>query len=212
MSRTLALAAALLVATPIAAHAETPGFYFIESFGVGKAKGELQPFVGNAIHTRIGFGARWRFLAIEPWISSDLQFDRVGAWRYFVGGEPEDGKADLAYYGLDAKLIAPLYKAPTGARLEGYVRGGGRLVSATGALADYTGHAYGMAAGFQLTGRVRALGFLFTPLFFSKRGPKVTGALFMEQGWDFIRIGDGMTTIDARVGHVSLGFGVGSKF
>ena len=188
------------------------GVYFLESFGVGRARGALAPMVGGAIHARIGVGARWRFLAVEPWISSDMQWDREGAWRGFIGGEPAAGRADLEYYGIDAKLVAPLFRGPSGERLEGYVRGGGRLVGATGALDGYSGHGVGAAAGFQLVGRVRALGFLWTPLFFVKRGPKVTGALFIEQGWELVTLRRGGDRISAAIGHVGVGFGLGSRF
>lgn len=214
----LLAATAAVAARPTAAEAEPEGdgdgvgFYFLESFGVGKARGALAPMVGNAVHARLGVGARWRFLAIEPWIGSDMQLDRDGAWRGFVGGEPSDGRADLEYFGIDAKLVAPVYRGRNGELLEGYLRGGGRLVAGTGVLDGYTGRAFGAAAGFQIVGKVRALGFLWTPLFFSKRGPKVTGALFIEQGWELVALRRDGDRIAGAVGHVGVGFGVGSSF
>ena len=47
----------------------------------------------------------------------------------------------------------------------------------TGALAGYHGRGIGAAAGAQLTAKVRALGFLWAPLFFIDRGPMLTRSL-----------------------------------
>lgn len=129
------------------------------------------------------------------------------------GGEPADGRADLELYGFALRAIAPLYRARSGERIEGYLRVGPSIVSGTGMLDSYRGLGVGASAGVQLTGKVRALGFLWAPLFFMKKGPKVSGSLFLDQGWDFVRLErDGEDTIRARVGHVSIGFAVGSTF
>lgn len=196
------------------ARAEADGIYFLESFGVGRAGGDLAPLVGNAMHTRIAVGARVRWLAIEPFIGTDMQTSRVGAFRGLVGGEPAEGRADLERYGVELKALAPLFRGPSGERIEAYVRGGASLVGATGMLESYRGQAVGFATGLQLTGKVRALGFLWAPLFFMNKGPKVTGALFIDQGWDFYRLrsDDDGPTLQARVGHVSIGFAIGSSF
>jgi hypothetical protein len=204
----------ILVAIALAAtSAHADGVYFAESFGVGMGRGELQPVLGNAIHSRITLGARVKWIALEAWLQSNMQFHREGAWQNFLGGEPGEGRADLEQYGFAVRAIAPLYQSPNGERLEGYVRLAPGLVGATGALDGYRGMGIGTSAGIQLTGKVRALGFLWAPLFFVKKGPKVTGALFLDGGWDFVRLRrDGMSTIDARVGHVSVGFAIGSTF
>lgn len=209
---TLLIGASALVATVSPVRADD-GYYFTEAVGVGMARGELAPIVGNSIQTRLAVGARRSWLAIEPWIRSDLQLDREGAFRGIVGGEPADGKADLEAYGLDLKLIGPIYQGANGEKLEAYVRGGASLTGGTGMLERHDGIGYGAAAGIQLTGRVRALGFLWAPLFFLKKGPKVTGSLYLDQGYDFYRLRDDSgNTIHARVGHVSVGFAVGSGF
>jgi hypothetical protein len=199
------------VLTSAPAHAD--GLYFSESFGVGRARGVLQPVVGNAVHTRIAVGARVRFLAIESWITADMQTDRDGAWRGLVGGEPAGGRADLESYGVALKAIGSIHRGPSGERIEGYVRGGGFLAAGTGVLEGAQGRGLAAAAGIQIVGRVRALGFLWAPLFFVEKGPRVTGAVFLDQGYDFyrMRLGDG-SRMSARVGHVSVGFGVGSSF
>lgn len=205
---------ALILTTLLAAASARAddGVYVKESFGVGKARGQLEPIVGNAMHSRLGVGWRWRWLAIEPWLGSDLQLDREGAFRGFVGGEPADGRADLTQFGADLKLIAPLHRSGP-VIVEGYLRGGASYASTNGALSDYSGHALGAGAGVQLKGRVRALGFLWAPLFWVKRGPMVTGALYFDQGYEFVDLHRaGSMPVSARVGNVSVGFAIGSAF
>lgn len=160
------------------------------------------------MHLRIGFGMRLGDFAVEPWILQDLQTDRVGAFKGLIGGKPAPGTADLNVMGIDAKYIVPLDD-----KLEVFVRGGPLVGEGAGALDGYRGRGLGFAAGAQLSGKVRALGFLWSPLFFLKRGPLVTGALFMDAGYDFYWLrGPGGAAMDARVGHVSVGFAIGTAF
>ena len=204
--------ALLVSAVVLAGTARADGIYFKESFGVGRGRGDLEPIVGNAMHTRLGVGARLRWFAIEPWLGSDLQTSRDGAFKGLVGGEPSEGRADLAQYGIDLKAIAALHQTAD-IVVESYVRGGASLAGGNGALDGYRGEGLGIGAGIQLRGRVRALGFLWAPLFLVKRGPRVTGALFFDQGYDFVwlRHRDAMP-VTARVGSVSVGFAIGSAF
>ncbi len=184
------------------------GLYFTESFGVGLARGELRPYMGNPLHMRLAVGGRLGNLAIEPWLASDMQMDRDGAWRGIVGGEPAEGSADLASYGIDAKYTVRIDR-----HLSAYVRGGPMLASATGALDGYAGYGVGVGGGMVISGKVRALGFLWSPLFFLNRGPKITGSLYLDQGYDFYRLRmSGAPTIRAHVGHVNVGFSLGSSF
>jgi hypothetical protein len=191
------------------AHARAEdGAYVAESFGVATGRGAVAHMLGSPLHLRIGLGMRLGHLAIEPWIQQDLQTDRVGAFKGLVGGEPADGTADLNTMGLDAKYIVALDR-----RLEVFVRGGPLVADGAGALAGFHGRGVGLAGGAQLSGKVRALGFLWSPLFFLKRGPMVTGALFLDAGYDFYFLrAAGGRALDARVGHVSVGFAVGSAF
>lgn len=216
MRRRITTSISIALAAMAAPARAEDGVYFSQSLGVAMAKGALAPTVGNSIESRLSLGARTRWLAIEGWVMSNLQTDREGAFRGFAGGEPADGRADLEYYGFAVRAIAPLYRAATGERLEGYLRVGPSIVTGTGMLDSYRGVGLGASAGVQLTGKVRALGFLWAPLFFVKKGPKVTGSLFLDQGWDFVRLErDGASEakpIRARVGHVSVGFAVGSTF
>lgn len=76
-----AVIAATLLTLCGSAAADDDGLYFAESFGVGIARGELRPYMGNPMHMRIAVGGRLGNLAIEPWVASDLQMDRDGAFR-----------------------------------------------------------------------------------------------------------------------------------
>jgi hypothetical protein len=202
----LRAAAALALLAP-AAHADT-GVYIGESIGVGLSRDDLAGVIGQPMHIRVMAGVRLGNVAIEPWVLTDLQQDREGAWRGLIGGEPAMGSADITHYGIDGKYILPLDP-----RLSAYVRGGPSIVEANGALDGYRGYGFGVGGGLQVSGRVRALGFLWSPLFFLNKGPKITGALFLDQGWDFIRLRKpGAPNIDSRIGHVSVGFALGSAF
>jgi hypothetical protein len=184
------------------------GLYVAESFGAGAGRGPLEGVVGGALHVRIGLGMRFGNFAVEPWIASDLQTDRNGGFKGLIGGTPSDGSADIELKGIDAKYIIPL-----DSHIDVFVRGGPLLADGNGALAGYHGSGVGVAGGAQLTGRVRALGFLWAPLFFVKRGPMVTGALFLDAGYDatYLRMA-GARALNAGIAHVSIGFAVGTGF
>lgn len=202
----IAVAVGLVAATG-ASHADD-GAYLAESFGVATGQGRLAGLIGSPLHLRLSLGMRIGHVAIEPWFLADLQTDRTGAFRGIVGGEPAAGSADLDAMGLDVKYIVALDR-----RLEVFARAGPLVAGGNGALAAYRGRGVGFAAGAQITGDVRALGFLWSPLFFVSRGPMITGALFLDAGYDFyfLRTAGG-AALDARVGHVSVGFAVGSAF
>jgi hypothetical protein len=188
------------------AHAD--GIYFTESIGVSLPRGDLQPYVIQPMKVRLAVGARVKFLAIEPWMSADMQLDRDGAFKGLIGGDPSDGTADLASYGVDAKFVGRIEK-----HLSVYVRGGPSIVEANGVLTGYRGYGMGVHSGLVVSGRVRALGFLWAPLFFVKRGPFITGSLYLDQGIDFYRLKmPGAPDLTGRVGHVSVGFSLGSDF
>ena len=209
MRRWPLVCAIAVAATPVDAD---EGVYFAEAVGVGMARGDLEPMVGNAIQSRLALGARVKWFALESWIMANMQTDREGAWKGLAGGEPAAGRADLEQYGFSLKAIAPLYHGRE-SLLEGYVRVGPSIVTGTGMLESYRGTGIGASAGLQVKGQVRALGFLWAGFFFMKKGPKITGALFLDQGWDWVRLSspDG-DTLRARIGHVTVGFALGSDF
>jgi hypothetical protein len=54
---------------------------------------------------------------------------------------------------------------------------------------------------------------LLAPLLLQKKGPKITGSLFLDQGFEVVRMQRADTRpIRARVGHISIGFALGSTF
>lgn len=201
----VALAVALHV-TP--AHADWRGAYYVESFGFGSAGGDLAPTVGRSLHARLGVGLRAGLFALEPWISSNLQIDREGAFHGLVGGEPADGTADLASKGIDLKFFIPIRGS-----IEGFLRGGASSVEGTGELLGYRGRGLGFAGGVSISGKVRALGLLWAPLLFSKRGPLVRGTLLLDVGTDAYELRmSGGPEVTGRVTHVGLGLAIGAPF
>lgn len=205
MVRVVVVAAVLALAPPAA---RGDGLYVSEAFGAGAASGDLASTVGTTLHVRVGLGVRIGVLAIEPWVLSELQTDRDGAWLRLVGGDPAPGTADLSVYGVDAKLVVPVER-----RVAAYFRTGPSVVEGLGALDGYAGRGIGFGGGVQLTGKIRALGFLWAPLLFVKRGPMATGALFIDAGWDFYRLDRaGAATLHGRLAHVCVGFAIGQSF
>jgi hypothetical protein len=207
------LAQAAVVAAALAVPATTraegiDGLYLTESFGVASAGGRFSSMLGTPLHLRLAAGVRVGNVAIEPWILSDLQTDRDGATLGIAGGDPRPGAADVNSWGVDFKYIVPLER-----HVSLFARGGPLVSDGTGALAGYHGRGIGAAAGAQLTGKVRALGFLWAPLFFVKRGPMATGALLIDAGYDFtfLRMA-GAPPVNARIAHISVGFAIGSAF
>lgn len=196
----------MLLLTSADARAED-GIYFHQTVGVGQAQ---DPLIDKTIQTRAGVGARVRWLALEAWAASDTQPARDGALFGIVGGEPKLG-TDLASYGMSTRLILPIHRTDT-ALLEGYARVGAGLVEATGQLDGFAGHTWIGGGGIQIKGRVRALGFAWGPLFFMKRGPRVTGALFVDYGYERMTLHGADREIRTGMSHLVMGFAVGSSF
>ncbi len=204
MLRPLLVAASVLVAAP--AHAD--GYYYTESVGFSTARGRDASPLAASLHTRAGLGYRLGAFSLEPWVEADLTFDRDGSTLELFGGSPAMGRADLAGFGLDAR-----YSEPLGAGFQAYVRAGPRYATAAGALNGFSGFGFGTGTGVALVGRVRVLGFLFAPLFFTTKGPKVLGALFVDEGVDVFALhGPAMQTFSTPVIATSLGFAVGTAF
>jgi hypothetical protein len=201
----LRILATFAVLASTRAHAD--GVYFTQTVGLGRSSDAT---FGRPLQTRAGFGARVRYLALEAWMSSDSQLSRDGAYLYFVGGEPAK-RSDLESYGVTTRAIAPVHRTDK-ATVEAYVRGNVGLATARGALDGYRGPLVGLGGGFQIRGRVRALGFAWGPLFFVNRGPRVTGALFVDAGYDVVDLRSGMQSVRTGIARTTLGFAVGSSF
>jgi hypothetical protein len=190
----------------VASTARADGYFYEQSYGISSARTEAMG-VGTALHLRLGFGVRVGKVALEPWMAGDLTFDRVGD-TYGIGGDPAMGHADLTGVGFDAR-----YSESIGHALSIYVRGGPRIGGGTGVLSRYGGPGIGAGTGIMISGRVRALGFLWAPLFWLHKGPKVIGALFLDQGVDYYHLTSGTSApIDAPIVSTNVGFAIGSDF
>ena len=198
----------MLASLLVASTARADGYYYTEAVGFSSARGNDASPLAASLHTRAGLGYRWGSLSLEPWVEADLTFDRQGATLELFGGSPAMGRADLDGFGLDAR-----YTEPLGRGVEMYVRAGPRYATVAGALAGYSGFGIGTGTGVAIVGKVRALGFVFAPLFFASKGPRVLAALYVDEGVDVFSLhGPGMSGIATPVIATSLGFAVGTDF
>jgi hypothetical protein len=208
-----AVAALALLAAP--RHAAADGSYFTMGFGPGDVGSELRDYSATSFRIRAGAGHRIGNVAVEGFIGGDI-FDDFSIH-------------DASTVGLDLKYILPL-----SSHFQAYVRGSASRMStsvgdrgyddcSTCASPDwgyYDGRAYagrglGAGAGLQLRGKVRAIGFLYWPLFFVPAGPKVNAAFYVDHGYDFYRLHpeDGRGgSIDAKLYRWTFGFNVGQDF
>lgn len=175
------LTALALVLAGATAHAD--GFYYSQAYGISSARGDGASMLGESLQLRIALGWRFGALTVGPLISANLAGERDHAYFGLVGGDPAAGDSDLKSYGIDAR-----YHIAIEDNLALYIRGGPRYASGLGALDGYAGFGAGIATGVQLSGRVRALGFLFAPLFFMKKGPMVTASVFIDESLDWYRL------------------------
>lgn len=207
----LVVAAFALLAAPRLAAAD--GSYFTMGFGPGDVGSELRDHSATTFRIRAGAGHRIGNIAVEGFIAGDIFDD------YTI--------SDASTVGLDLKYILPLSTS-----FQAYVRGSASRMSTTlGAYGngdgpcyscggyydgrDYAGRGLGAGAGLQLRGKVRAIGFLYWPLFFVPAGPKVNAAFYVDHGYDFYRLhpADGRGgTIDAKLYRWTFGFNVGQDF
>jgi len=176
--------AALITIALAAGPARGDGFFYAQSYGISSARGEARPMLGESLQLRINMGWRFGHLSLGPWFAGHLATPRDGAVYGLVGGDPPDGDSDLEGVGADARYNAPL----PWDHVSLYVRGGPRYASGMGALNGYRGFGVGAGSGIQITGKVRALGFLFAPFFFMKKGPLINAVLFVDQNVDWYRL------------------------
>lgn len=213
----------LLMISALAAPALADGGYFSESFGGTKIEDDLGERMSGAFRIRIAVGYRRKAWAVEGWLAGNLGFMERGGFDPAppvacrgtgCGDDPDrsqpfDNSSALLSYGVDVKYIKPI--APN---LELYVRGSvsrGMLDSM-----DYDGRGLGVGAGIQLKGKVPVAGLLFWPLFFCNCGPKMTGAIFLDDGFDFYRLHSDSKvkrpSIDAQLTHLTFGLAAGADF
>lgn len=209
----------LLVVCVLAAPAAADGAYVIQSVGGADVKDQLGERVDGAARLRLGIGVRRGAWAAELWGGLLLGSGTAARADACVDCRP-DGGVDhhthatmfLGAYGLDLKYLQPLSR-----HVDVYLRGSASAMGGHVAGDDYGGRGLGVGAGVQLKGKVRALGFLWWPLFFTGIGPKVTAAVWADTGYDFYRLHPGGRlaagpTIDAQLTSMSMGFAVGTDF
>jgi hypothetical protein len=198
------LALGVLVAVSVVGTARADGFYFTESIGGTHVKDELGAYMSGAVRVHVGLGMRRQNLALELWAGGDMN---MATQDQYTGDPP----MDLFEYGLDLKYLQPLSR-----HFEVYLRGSASVGQMEGgALDGYRGRGLGMGAGIQIKGKVSAWGLLFWPLFFipSLPGPKLTGALYLDDGYDFYRLhGDAPVAVDAQLTHITFGYALGTDF
>ena len=204
MRSLLPIVLASVVVCATATHALADGVYFGESFGGTSIKDELGERMSGAFHLRVAGGVRRGSWALEAWMGGDIATTERPHQDFMPSA--------LMEYGLDAKFLQPVSD-----HVEIYLRGGISHGEMAGQLEGYGGRGLGVGAGVQLKGKVPAIGFLFWPLFFTGWGPKVTAAVFADDGYDFYRLhkgGDLRATpaIDAQLSHLTVGFAIGSDF
>ena len=200
------LAALVLVLATSTARAD--GFYYSQAYGVSSARGDGAAPLGESLQLRVALGWRFGAVTVGPWLGVNMAVARDDAFLKIVGGEPEAGDSDLKNYGLDAR-----YHATVREHLVMYVRGGPRYASGLGDLDGYSGFGVGAATGVQLVGRVRALGFLFMPLFFSTRGPLINASVFVDENVDWYRLhASGMRELSMPLVGTNIGIAAGSHF
>lgn len=203
------LAVTLAAVLALTSVASADGFYYGQSYGISSARADGSSMLGESLHLRIQLGWRWGSLSVGPWFAGHLAADRENAlYGGLLGGDPPPGDSDFKNIGADARYNATVHK-----NISIYVRGGPRVAEGLGALDGYRGVGFGAGTGVQITGKVRALGFLFAPLFFMKKGPLINACVYFDQNVDFYRLyNDTMPTLNVPVVGTSIGLGAGSYF
>jgi hypothetical protein len=200
----LAALALVLAASP----AYADGFYYSQAYGVSSARGDGASPLGASLQLRLALGWRFGALTVGPLLGVNLAVQRDDATFGLLGGEPIAGDSDLKTYGIDARYHATLHE-----HLVMYVRGGPRYATGLGALDGYRGFGAGAGTGVQLTGRVRALGFLFVPLFFATKGPLITASVFLDENVDWYQLErNAMPTVATPIIGTTIGVAAGSHF
>jgi hypothetical protein len=193
--------------------AAADGTYFTFGVGGGDVQDQLSEYTERATRVRAGIGHRFGNWAVEGFLATDFNNDSYDYDREFDSADT---------IGVDLKYLVRISN-----HFQGYVRGSASRMSTTmggggynecfdcyGFGRDYSGRGLGAGAGLMLRGRVRALGFLYWPLFFVPAGPKVNASLYVDHGMDFYRLhpDDGSATIDAELHRWTFGFTVGQDF
>ncbi len=207
-SLVIAAIAAMLVLSASAASAD--GVYVTESYGGTKVGDRLADHVESGLRVRLALGVRHGPIAVEGYVAGLIS----GAVESLGDDGPIGHDDGLVMGGLDLKYLHRISD-----HVEVYLRGSASRAALTRTRVDYSGRGLGIGAGIQVKGKVPALGLLFWPLFFVPHlpGPKLTGALFVDDGFEFYRLHpggalDATPAIDGKLSHLTIGFALGSDF
>ena len=201
-----------LAAGPATANAE--GWYFSEAFGHTEVDGPMKSHFSESLFTaRIAIGRQSGPWAIDAYVQlMDLQ-----------GAGPLSGSDFAALtLGVDVRYIMKV-SGP----LQVYLRGGlNKMTVWSGSDADYArgdvrtplrddyeGRGITYGAGVRLSGKVRALGLLYWPLFFFKYGPKVNASIYLDTSRQFVRLHHPRArSLDGSLDTWLIGFSIGGGF
>lgn len=199
--------------------AAADGLYFTESLGGTQVKDDLAMHIDGGLRLRAALGYRHEHLAFELWAAGliGMTYKPLAAPEPIceptASGKvychrPSPGPASTGFgaWGVDVK-----YLQPVASHVEVYLRGGlGRGYA--GGL-DAVGRGVGIGAGIQVKGKVSPAGLLFWPLFFLvRKGPMMTGALFIDSSYEFYRLHGVRKSTDAQLSHLTFGFALGKDF
>jgi hypothetical protein len=204
------LLAPLLLVCALAGVSRADGWYYSEALGGTKVKDELSQYLPDAFRARLAVGHRRGLWAVEGFLSGD--FNTTTDYTYSDGYRPGGQASSLTAWGVTVKRMFPLSQ-----HVELYMHGDASYAYGDAALVNFGGRGLGFGAGVQLKGRGSVLGLLFWPLFFTNIGPKMTAAIYLDEGYDFYRLHDGgdlhaTPAIDAQLTHITAGFALGTDF
>lgn len=215
MRTTISALIAALALTLGAASARADGWYFGEAVGHTTIDGEMASYFDDSysVAVRIALGRQIGHWTVDAYLQV---MDLPGAGLF------DSVDFSAATVGLDARYIMPV-----AGPLQVYLRGGLNKMSvytvdgteyARGDVRvplrdDYEGRGINYGAGVRLSGKVRALGLLWWPLFFLNRGPKVNASLYLDTSRQFVRLHNPRgPTIDGTLDTWTIGFSIGGGF
>jgi hypothetical protein len=204
----------VLCAATSLSHAD--GWYFTEGFGGTNVKDDLSAYIGSAVRFRVSVGHRkgnWAFEAfMAGHLNTEIDYgpDTMYPTTKTSTYDPTNYPPDLITGGIDLKYIQPLSE-----HLEVYLRGSATVGALDNSLKDYSGRGLGIGAGIQLKGKGSVWGLAWFPLFWLvKVGPKMTGALWVDNGYEYYRLHGPYQgqVINAQLSHITVGYAVGTDF